>query len=82
MAPYLLHWQAIQEAHVTGYKFYDMWGANPESQASFYYKSSWEGITRFKRGWGGRQIDFVGTWDLPLHPLIYQIVFPEQFFRG
>ena len=81
MAPYLLHWQAIQEAKLLGFTRYDFWGANPESKAGFYYKPSWEGITRFKRGWGGRQVDFVGTWNLPFNGLFYRLAFPKQFFR-
>lgn len=82
MAPYALHWQAIREAKLTGRRFYDFWGVNPVSRASFYYKPSWEGISRFKRGWGGKQIDLVGTWDLPFNVYLYRLVFLKQFFRG
>lgn len=82
MAPYALHWSAIREAKARGFSLYDFWGANPEFQGAFYYKNTWEGITRFKRGFGGRQFDLVGTWDLPFNRLVYAGIHLEQFFRG
>jgi hypothetical protein len=30
---------------------------------------SHEGIERFKSGFGGREIDYIGAWDLVLDPL-------------
>ncbi|MBI5654119.1 peptidoglycan bridge formation glycyltransferase FemA/FemB family protein [Candidatus Uhrbacteria bacterium] len=82
MAPFALHWVAIQEARRRGFKLYDFWGANPLSKAMYYYKPSWDGVTRFKRGWGGRQFDLVGTWDLPFNVFLYRLAFIKQFFRG
>lgn len=82
MAPVLLQWEAIKTAKAEGYHWYDMYGANPLSKTSYYYKSSWEGISRFKQGFGGEQIDFIGTWDLPLNRLLYKFAFPESFLRG
>lgn len=54
---YLVNWQALKRAKAAGYKIYDMWGLPNE------------GITYFKAGWGGRQIDYVGAWDLVVDPL-------------
>lgn len=82
MAPFALHWDAIMQAKRDGFTFYDFWGANPESRAAFAYKESWEGITRFKRGWGGRQVDLVGTWDLPFNMFLYHLAFRKHFLRG
>ena len=82
MAPFILHWDAICDAQRRGYKLYDLWGVNPESKAMYYYKPSWEGITRFKHGFGGRQLDLVGTWDLPFNVWLYRLAFIKQFFRG
>ena len=82
MAPYALHWSAITDAKKRGFSLYDFWGANPEFQGAYYYKASWDGITRFKRGFGGDQRDLVGTWDLPFNRVIYSLVFLNQFFRG
>ena len=81
MAPHLLHWSAIRDAKAKGFSIYDFWGANPEWKGMHSYKPSWEGITRFKRGFGGRLVNFVGTWDLPFHPFLYLLAHPKNFFR-
>lgn len=82
MAPYAVHWDAILEAKRDGYARYDFWGANPVSKATFAYKATWDGITRFKRGWGGRQVDLYGTWDLPRFLPLYRLAFMRHFLRG
>ncbi len=82
MAPYLLHWTAIKDAKTRGFRYYDLWGVNPEFKSMFYYKPSWDGITRFKRGFGGSQLDLVGTWDLPFHVYLYRLAYLKYFFRG
>ncbi|MGZ6273740.1 MAG: lipid II:glycine glycyltransferase FemX [Candidatus Limnocylindrales bacterium] len=56
-ANYLLKWEAIRTSREQGAVSYDMWGL------------SHEGIERFKSGFGGREIDYVGAWDLVLDPL-------------
>lgn len=82
MAPYILHWEAMRTAKREGAAFYDLYGANPRLQSSVYYKPSWEGITRFKRGWGGADVDLMGTWDLPLNKALYYLVFPKLLWRS
>lgn len=82
MAPYILHWDMIRDARSRGAKLYDLWGANPPSKAMFDYKPSWEGITRFKLGWGGRTLILSGTWDLPRNVFAYRLAFMNHFFRG
>jgi lipid II:glycine glycyltransferase (peptidoglycan interpeptide bridge formation enzyme) len=71
MAPFLLQWEAIRAAKHEGKRQYDFWGSNPSSQAAYDYKTSWEGLTRFKRGFSAREYQFAGTWDYPLHPWLY-----------
>lgn len=68
MAPYLLQWQQILEAKKRGCQEYDFWGISP---------SRWPGVTRFKQGFGGRPISYLGTYDLIYQPIwfrIYQLV--------
>jgi peptidoglycan pentaglycine glycine transferase (the first glycine) len=56
-ANYLLKWEAILRAKAAGAAAYDMWGlAHP-------------GIEHFKTGFGGREVRYVGAWDLVLDPL-------------
>ena len=54
---YLINWEALRRAKAAGYALYDLWGLPNE------------GITYFKAGWGGRQVDYVGAWDLVVDPL-------------
>lgn len=49
MAPYLLQWEAIKLAQDNNFKFYDFWGIAPEDNS----KPSWNGFTRFKKGFAG-----------------------------
>jgi lipid II:glycine glycyltransferase (peptidoglycan interpeptide bridge formation enzyme) len=56
-ANYLLKWEAIRGAKADGAETYDLWGlAHP-------------GIAHFKTGFGGREVRFIGAWDLVLDPL-------------
>lgn len=73
MAPYALHWDAIQSAKARGFRYYDFHGINPVSASSPYYKSNWDGITRFKLGWGGERRDLAGTWELPRNLFLYRL---------
>jgi len=53
-ANYLLKWEAMRTSLAQGAVSYDMWGI------------SHEGIEHFKAGFGGREIKYVGAWDLVL----------------
>lgn len=56
-ANYLLKWEAIRLARQAGAATYDMWGlAHP-------------GIEHFKTGFGGREVRYIGAWDLVLDRL-------------
>ncbi|MBP6944685.1 peptidoglycan bridge formation glycyltransferase FemA/FemB family protein [Patescibacteria group bacterium] len=64
-APNVLQWQAIQAALKKGADWYDFGGCNPIEKTHPLYKTSLEGVTRFKEGWGGRRVEMVGTFILP-----------------
>jgi serine/alanine adding enzyme len=51
-ANYLLKWEAIRSSAERGYRLYDMWGM------------ATAGIGQFKQGFGGRQVDYIGAFDL------------------
>lgn len=69
MAPYALHWEAIREAKRRGCAFYSM-GAVATSH-KMRDTSSWSGITRFKQGFGGRAVEYLGAYDIIINPLMY-----------
>lgn len=56
-ANYLLKWEAIRSSREAGAATYDLWGlAHP-------------GIAHFKAGFGGREVRYIGAWDLVLDGL-------------
>ncbi len=69
MAPYLLHWKIIKEAREQGYKEYNFLGIAPDDNPAH----PWAGITRFKKQFGGEQVDIAGSYDLPIKPMQYQM---------
>lgn len=74
---YAAHWAAIQWARARGCTVYDLWGIPDEPEdvleAQFQERSDglW-GVYGAKRGWGGQVARTIGTWDLPLNPLLYR----------
>jgi lipid II:glycine glycyltransferase (peptidoglycan interpeptide bridge formation enzyme) len=56
-ANYLLKWEAIRTSREQGATSYDLWGL------------ATGGIAHFKTGFGGREVRYIGAWDLTLDPL-------------
>jgi lipid II:glycine glycyltransferase (peptidoglycan interpeptide bridge formation enzyme) len=56
-ANYLLKWEAIRTSKERGATSYDLWGL------------ATGGIAHFKTGFGGREVHYIGAWDLVLDPL-------------
>jgi lipid II:glycine glycyltransferase (peptidoglycan interpeptide bridge formation enzyme) len=53
-ANYLLKWEAIRSSREAGATSYDLWGL------------ATGGIAHFKTGFGGREVRYIGAWDLVL----------------
>lgn len=68
MAPYLLHWEMIKYAKNKGFKEYNFLGVAPNNDQNH----PWAGITRFKKQFGGEQVDILGCYDLPYKQLEYK----------
>jgi len=64
MAPYLLQWSVIKQAKAAGGSAYDFYGID---------EKKWPGVTRFKLGFGGRVVEYPGTYDVVFHPAVYRI---------
>ncbi len=64
----VLQFTLINEACLSGKKYYDFWGIAPPEAGEDH---PWFGITRFKSGFGGHVIQMPGTCDLPTNPLVY-----------
>ena len=61
-ASYSIQWQAIQDALENGFKYYNLWGIAPKGNK----KHPFYGITRFKKGFGGKTLDLLPAHDLPI----------------
>ena len=74
MPTYALQWAAIQWAKTHGCTQYDLWGipdadvATLEAHFTERHDGLW-GVYRFKRGFGGEVVRYVGLWEKPLNRL-------------
>ena len=57
----------IIDAKKRGLKYFDLNGIWPQA----HEKTSHAGITRFKHSFGGKDIYYAGTWELPVKPYVY-----------
>lgn len=78
MAPYLLHWSVMRDAKRDGFRKYDFWGVAPTDDASH----PWAGITRFKTGFGGERVGYLGAWELPGDRFWYTLYRYAKRFRN
>jgi len=76
MAPQLLHWKMLTGAKQRGFSKYDFWGIAPDDDP----EHPWAGITRFKKGFGGRRESYLGAWELSIDPIWYTLYrFAKRF---
>lgn len=69
MPNHLLQWEAIRWAREGGSKVYDFWGAPDD----FVETDRMWGVWRFKSGFNGEVVRFIGAWDYPARPLLYRL---------
>lgn len=70
MASNLMYFEAMKFGQKLGLSTFDLWGSlgpNPDPKDPFY------GFHRFKEGYGGKLVEFVGSYDLILNPMLYNI---------
>jgi lipid II:glycine glycyltransferase (peptidoglycan interpeptide bridge formation enzyme) len=60
-AGHYFEWQAILRCKAAGARVFDMWGR------------STPGIAHFKQGFGGRVVEYGGTWDLVVSPAVHAL---------
>lgn len=61
--------QMILDAAAAGMREYDFWGMTTSEDP----KHPWYGFTQYKKSFGGRQVDYTGTWDLPVSRWKYRL---------
>ncbi len=73
-APHLLQWRAIKEARNRGCQRYNFWAISPNEDP----KHPWSGLTFFKKGFGGYEVNYAKTKDLPISSRYWLTYFWER----
>ena len=60
---YAIQWHVVQEAKRQGKTWYNFWGIAPKNTGKTH---PFSGITHFKRGFGGQQLDLLPCHDIPV----------------
>lgn len=72
---YLLQWEAIKEAKKRSCRLYNFWGTHLPGRTP----KSWPGLSLFKEGFGGYQVDFLTTQDYIVSPKYYFTFLYEKY---
>jgi lipid II:glycine glycyltransferase (peptidoglycan interpeptide bridge formation enzyme) len=72
MAPYALQWKVISLAKDQNFRYYDLYGID---------ENKWPGVTRFKRGFGGKEVQYPGTYDIVFSDFWYKIYRGGRWLR-
>lgn len=77
MPNHLAQWEAIKTAKKRKCLVYDFWGIAPDDDP----KHPWSGITRFKKGFGGEEVHFLGAYDYPIQKIWYNFFYFFNILR-
>jgi lipid II:glycine glycyltransferase (peptidoglycan interpeptide bridge formation enzyme) len=69
-ASYLLQWEMMRRARELGSRLHDLWGIAPPGAGP---EHAWHGVGLFKKGFGGREVRWAGTWDVVIDPTLYRL---------
>ncbi|HEV8252452.1 MAG TPA: peptidoglycan bridge formation glycyltransferase FemA/FemB family protein [Candidatus Limnocylindria bacterium] len=69
-ASYLLQWEMMRRARDLGSRLHDLWGIAPTGAGP---EHAWHGVGLFKKGFGGREVRWAGTWDVVIDPTLYRL---------
>jgi lipid II:glycine glycyltransferase (peptidoglycan interpeptide bridge formation enzyme) len=69
-ASYLMQWEMMRRARELGSRQHDLWGIAPAGAAPDH---PWHGVGLFKKGFGGREVRWAGTWDVVIDPTLYRL---------
>ncbi|MFH0749995.1 MAG: peptidoglycan bridge formation glycyltransferase FemA/FemB family protein [Candidatus Gottesmanbacteria bacterium] len=70
MAPNLLLWELMKWGKTHGIHTFDLWGAmGPDPDV----KDPWYGFHRFKTGYNPTLVEFAGSYDLVIKPILYSL---------
>lgn len=78
-ASYALQWGMLQLARERGVRCHDLWGVAPAGAGP---EHPWHGVGLFKKGFGGTEIAWAGSWDLVVDPAMYRLRETTSTVRG
>jgi peptidoglycan pentaglycine glycine transferase (the first glycine) len=67
---YATQWQMMRTARDMGASLHDLWGVAPEGAGPDH---PWWGFSLFKKGFGGRYVQWIGSRELVLDPFVYRV---------
>jgi peptidoglycan pentaglycine glycine transferase (the first glycine) len=78
-ASYALQWAMMRLARSRGSRHHDLWGVAPPGAGPAH---PWHGVGLFKKGFGGREVRWAGSWDLVVDPTLYRLRAAIGIARG
>lgn len=70
MASNLMMWEMMRFGKQNGCRSFDLWGALSQTPKKSH---PWYGFHKFKEGYGGTHMEFLGSYDLVLVPSTYKL---------
>lgn len=78
-ASYALQWAMMRHARERGSRTHDLWGVAPSGAGPDH---PWHGVGLFKKGFGGREVVWAGSWDIVVDPTLYRLREAVSLMRG
>ena len=78
-ASYALQWAMMRLARDRGVTHHDLWGIAPPGAGP---EHAWHGVGLFKKGFGGAEVVWAGSWDLIVDPVLYRLRTATGMLRG
>ena len=78
-ASYALQWAMMRLARERGVRLHDLWGVAPADAGP---EHPWYGVGLFKKGFGGHEVTWAGSWDLVVDPTLYRLRAATGIMRG
>ena len=78
-ASYALQWAMMRLARDRGARRHDLWGVAPPGAGPDH---PWHGVGLFKKGFGGREVTWAGSWDVVVDPTLYRLRTATTMARG
>jgi len=78
-ASYAVQWAMMRLARERGCRAHDLWGVAPPGAGP---EHAWHGVGLFKKGFGGREVVWAGSFDLVVDPTLYRIREATRLMRG